>query len=268
MGRIGRWAIVIVLVALVAGMVLPVMGQETGMVVNANMVNLRSGPGTNFSILTGFPRGTQVTVLARSADNAWVQVSVNNIIGWMNAQYVTTFAPPPVIPTLSSPFNGLINAVEANVRSCSSTFCSVIAQLRSGASVTVTARSADNAWVVISAPGGLQGWVNTALVNTTVGVPNLPISTATFGPPPTPTPAVVTNVPVGIVSATALNVRSGPGQFFSKIGRLVSGQSISLVGRNGDNSWLLAQLQDGSTGWVDGRYIVTSYPLGNLPVRG
>ena len=79
MGRIGRWVIAIVLVAIIVSIVVPVVGQETGMVVNANTVNLRSGPGTNFPILTGFPRGTQVTVLARSADNAWVQVSVNNI---------------------------------------------------------------------------------------------------------------------------------------------------------------------------------------------
>jgi len=52
-------------------------------------VNLRSGVGTNFSVLNVIPRNTTVAILGRNADTSWWKVSYSGIVGWVNAGYVT-----------------------------------------------------------------------------------------------------------------------------------------------------------------------------------
>lgn len=55
----------------------------------AQTINVRSGPGTNFGILTQMPLNTFAPVIGRLADNSWFQVNVNGIIGWVSATVVT-----------------------------------------------------------------------------------------------------------------------------------------------------------------------------------
>lgn len=50
-------------------------------------VNLRSGPGTDFSKLATMPIGATVPIIGRTADNTWWQVNYNGIVGWASAQY-------------------------------------------------------------------------------------------------------------------------------------------------------------------------------------
>lgn len=58
-------------------------------VVDGNVVNMRTGPGTNFSVIAQLRRGDEVQVL-RSNDG-WVKLRTveNNRIGWM-ADYLVT----------------------------------------------------------------------------------------------------------------------------------------------------------------------------------
>jgi len=77
-------------------------------------------------------------------------------------------------------------------------------------------------------------------------------------PEPEATPETVVDAGPGPVDPgdadaaanTPANVRNGPGLAFGIVGGLSSGEKITLVGRNGDSSWLQIEMSDGNEGWV------------------
>ena len=63
---------------------------ETGMVSSEGRLNLRAAPDVNAAIVRKLDSGTAVTILARSADNAWLQVQLaDGVTGWAAAEFVT-----------------------------------------------------------------------------------------------------------------------------------------------------------------------------------
>lgn len=56
-------------------------------------VNVRSDCSTDADIITGTLVGQQLTSTGVSEDGQWVEVSINDQIGYVNAQYVSTEAP-------------------------------------------------------------------------------------------------------------------------------------------------------------------------------
>jgi uncharacterized protein YgiM (DUF1202 family) len=53
-----------------------------------NLLNLRSGPGTQFSIVVIEGQGTCGQVTARNEDSSWVYFSVGKYNGWAFAKYL------------------------------------------------------------------------------------------------------------------------------------------------------------------------------------
>lgn len=87
-------------------------GDETETVtVIAPTLNVRSGPGTEFDILSQVTSGDELTVVETSTDGAWVHISLSesdvddadeNIIGWVSAQFVSSDpAALPITPSSS-----------------------------------------------------------------------------------------------------------------------------------------------------------------------
>jgi uncharacterized protein YraI len=62
----------------------------TGITITATpyTVNLRQGPGTQFSRLGRIPAGGAAAVVGRTGNNTWYQVNYNGIVGWVAAEYV------------------------------------------------------------------------------------------------------------------------------------------------------------------------------------
>lgn len=56
-------------------------------VVTGNGVNLRSGPGTGYQIITCLPKGTYITV--NGTQGGWYKVSYGGKTGYMSADYVS-----------------------------------------------------------------------------------------------------------------------------------------------------------------------------------
>lgn len=52
-------------------------------------LNMRSGPGTNYTILTALPRGTTVPVVGRTSTSRWIQVVYRGTTGWLSTPYTT-----------------------------------------------------------------------------------------------------------------------------------------------------------------------------------
>ena len=63
-----------------------IVNADSGVVVG-NGVNLRSGPGTGYQVLSCLPRGTFVTV--NGAEGIWYKVTYNGMNGYMSSEYVS-----------------------------------------------------------------------------------------------------------------------------------------------------------------------------------
>ena len=67
--------------------------------VTASSLNIRQGPGTNFSVVGGVKLGDIVDGLAMSADNQWAQiVSESHVTGWCSLKYLAKISEPPPTP--------------------------------------------------------------------------------------------------------------------------------------------------------------------------
>ena len=70
--------------------------------VSARQLNLRSGPGSKYSVVTKLSRGDSVACLERSAGSngqVWVRVSNGSYDGWVNEKFLSQNAPQVEAPT-------------------------------------------------------------------------------------------------------------------------------------------------------------------------
>ena len=68
------------------------------------------------------------------------------------------------------------------------------------------------------------------------------------------------------INTGALNVRSGPGVAFGKVAVVYNGQTVNLLGRNADGSWVKIKLYNGVEGWVNSTLIIPSVGISSLTV--
>ena len=52
-------------------------------------LNIRSGPGPQYSVIGAIPTRGQATVLGCVPGSLWCQVSYNGQLGWVYSQYLT-----------------------------------------------------------------------------------------------------------------------------------------------------------------------------------
>ena len=67
--------------------------KQSGTYYTVEGVNIRSDCSTEAEIITGTTVGQQLTSTGVSEDGQWVEVSINEQTGYVNAQYVSTEAP-------------------------------------------------------------------------------------------------------------------------------------------------------------------------------
>ncbi|MEZ4679318.1 MAG: PA14 domain-containing protein [Caldilineaceae bacterium] len=81
-----------------------VLGPNQVSVLSAGL-NVRSGPGLAYAIVTAISRGTVVTVEGENASNGWILVRLTNgTTGWVNGYYTTYYGGAPTIPATATPY--------------------------------------------------------------------------------------------------------------------------------------------------------------------
>ncbi len=71
----------------------------TATVANVYYLNLRTGPGTTYSVIKAVPSGSVVTLLGRSSASTWAKVQLlDGSVGWMSAKYLTGSTPIITLP--------------------------------------------------------------------------------------------------------------------------------------------------------------------------
>ncbi|MCR1849035.1 MAG: SH3 domain-containing protein [Paraclostridium sordellii] len=119
----------------------------------------------------------------------------------------------------------VVKVDKLNVRKGPSTDNEKIGSLDKGMVVEIL--ESNNGWNKVKLANGEEGWVS----------------------------ADYTTKEKGSVTADILNVRKGPSIDNDKIGSLENGKSIEILEEN--NNWYKVQLDDNTTGWVSGDYVLT-----------
>ena len=212
--------------------------------VNADYLNIRSGKGTDTSIIGGLTQGSVVTILDNSDAN-WVKIrTAGGIEGYVAREYLTGAETPsePTTPeTPSETTTATVNADVLNVRSGKGTDTSIIGTLQNGEIVTVLDNS-DVGWVKIKTASGLEGYVAREYL------------TGTETPSEPTTPETPSETTTATVNADVLNVRSGKGTDTSIIGTLQNGEIVTVLD-NSDVGWVKIKTASGLEGYVAREYL-------------
>ena len=156
--------------------------------VNASSLRVRSGPGTEYTILSVKSQYTVVNLIGRNGDAAWVKVTLpDGSQGWMSAAYlvanvnlttlpVATGEVPsvPQTPTQGQ-LSGVVTAYALNVRSGPSTDYTIIGRLVLFTPVQMIGRNEAATWVKIRRTNGELGWVSATYISMDGMITALPI---------------------------------------------------------------------------------------------
>ncbi|MGQ9909005.1 MAG: SH3 domain-containing protein [Candidatus Flexifilum sp.] len=159
------------------------------LIVNTGNLNVRSGPGPQYTVLAVAPGGTRLPVLGTNVDNSWYLVATSAGAGWVDvsftiprgdfsyvplitieqiaaAQVLTPLtlelpdiaeAPIPV-PQLTTG-RVIVNTGNLNVRSGPGPQYTVVAVVPGGVTLTPLGVTADNRWFLVEGTFG-RGWVS------------------------------------------------------------------------------------------------------------
>lgn len=254
--------------------------QTATAVIVAGQLNVRSGPGTTYGVVTTVNQGNVVNLLGRNSDSTWAYIqTATAILGWVNASSdyinpsvaisslpVVNPATPTPTPTgtplaTPTPITGAYATIATgalNVRSGPSLAYNPVAVVNQGNVVSLIGRNADSTWAKIRLSNGTEGWVNAAgtYITPSVAISSLPLVAVADAPESSAT---------ALVSTGALNVRSGPGVTYSVVTVASQGQTVMLLGRNANSSWAKIRLSNGTEGWVNATLLTPSVAISSLP---
>ena len=130
--------------------------------VTATSLNVRSGAGTSYSVITKLPKGTVVDVL-ESASNGWKKIKTSGgTTGWVSGEYLTTGSAGNSSTnnsTSQTSYKATVNTDSLNMRKGAGTSYSVEVHAVGGTVVDVL-ESASNGWKKIKTSNGTIGWVS------------------------------------------------------------------------------------------------------------
>jgi len=226
--------------------------------INADGVNLRSGPGSNYSILGSFDRGTPVTVGA--AMNGWTQVVINGVSGYVYSSYVTSAAaaapaptpeptPAPVITPTPDGTNATLNDDYVYLWSRPTNRSDVRGSFDKGTRVIVQSESDGWTYVLIN---GYPGYVHSEYVTLDNAPAELPAPTA--APADTAAPAGESQLDSnsGIINADGVNFRESASTYSAIRGCFDKGTVVTVTGTSG--SWTACTV-NGVSGYVYSSYV-------------
>lgn len=101
-----------------------------------------------------------------------------------------------------------------------------------------------------------------------LALPGQAMAGAQSGPPLAATNRLASlfTTPTATINTGALNVRSGPGIAYGRVAVVYQGQTVTLLGRNADGSWVKVRLYNGIEGWVNSSLVTPSVAISDLSV--
>ncbi|MFR2743982.1 MAG: SH3 domain-containing protein [Clostridium saudiense] len=247
---------------------------QTGTVKVSNSLNVRSGAGTNYSVLGSLSNGAKVEIVGTSG--SWYKIKYGSGYGYVSKDYVTVSSSSNnsssnsgssnsgssnnTTTTPSTSTTGTIKVNDTlNVRSGAGTSYSVIGSLKNGATVEIVETS--GSWYKIKYGSG-YGYVSKDYVTVSSSSNN---SSSNSGSSNSGSSNNTTTTPSTSTTGTikvndTLNVRSGAGTSYSVIGSLKNGATVEIVETSG--SWYKIKYGSGY-GYVSKDYVTVSSSSNN-----
>ncbi len=256
-------------------------------------VNVRSGPGENYTLYGVLQAGLQAAVVGKSEDGKWwalnMPVSPTGK-GWVSGDYVTAsnadgvpaMPAPPVPPTVEpvppGPDDPQATVLQpVYVRQGPGETYAAYGAAQPGQTALVIGRSEDAAYWVVRVnpqliPSGFA-WVQASLVQAS-NVENAPVIAAPVAPPtsaPVPPPSTA-GAPTATATA-AVNIRTGPSTAYPVLGVAQPGQTAEITGVSQDGGWwqirVSTSVSSDGLAWVSGDYTsvvnTTNVPVVTAP---
>ena len=183
--------------------------------VNTNGLNMRSGAGTSYRVITTLNKGTKVDVISES--NGWSKIKYDGRLGYVYSTYLDN-----IKPSYTNTTTKIVNTDSLNVRSGPSTSNTIVGKLSKGTKVSVISES--NGWSKILY-NNKECYVSSRYLNSgssSSDNSNNNLSNNTVKE-------------TKEVNTDSLNVRSGPSTSHSKIGTLSKGTKVSVISES--NGW-------------------------------
>ena len=167
--------------------------------VSGGYVNLRAGPGTDFSKVRALTYSEPLVLLGRLSDNTWLYVKTSDDHkGWIktewvnlagiNVDYYPIQTPSPLPETTIKVYSYAIN-----LRTGPGINFTKIRRLALGELLVLLGRSSDNTWFYVKTSDGQEGWVETTWFDL-AGVKLEYHAIKTSPPTPTSTPVVLPGI--------------------------------------------------------------------------
>ncbi|MGL5693738.1 MAG: SH3 domain-containing protein [Peptostreptococcaceae bacterium] len=214
-------------------------------IVNTSALNVRSGAGTNHSIIGKLYKGDKIDLLDSSS--GWYKVKLSNgKTGWASSQYIDKVNNSGNDNSSSNDTKkGTVNTSALNVRSGASTTHSIIGKLYKGDKVDVL--NSSSGWYKVKLSNGKTGWCSSEYI--TIGSSSNDNSNNNNNNN-NETPESIKS---GTVNTSTLNVRSGAGTSYSIIDKVHKGDKVDVL--SSSSGWYKVKLSNGKTGWCSSEYI-------------
>ena len=208
-----------------------VLANQGTIKVDASVVNVRTGPGLSYDIMSQVTGGEKVTML--SEENEWYKVRLNNDqIGWIASWLIEN-------TEVSAATNkiGTVTGEEVNIRSESNLDSTILGKVANGTELTVLFQQ--EGWTQVQYNGQVA-WISSDLIEISES------STETT----TVAVAEDNSAPIQTVTtrSNSTNIRNSPSVESTVVSTAEKGESFTYLSTEGD--WYQIQLSDGQTGYV------------------
>jgi uncharacterized protein YraI len=138
-------------------------------IINTGFLNIRSGPGAQYSTVATLAGGAELAVLGIAPDRVWYLVQGSFGQGWLNSDYVLFRGDGSRLPIIRGAVGvvetpqGSINRASVTLYAAPNLTLGAIGTLNGGSVHDVVARTADGLWVQLNTPLGF-GWVQAEFV--------------------------------------------------------------------------------------------------------
>ena len=222
--------------------------------VNDDYVNLRSGAGTGYSIVTCLRKNTKFTFVdTKLYNSSWYKIKLSNgTTGYLFSSYATKDKTSNNNNTNNDNSNntttttvtGYINADYVNLRKGAGTNYAVVTCMRKNTSFTfVDTNVYNSSWYKIKLSNGTIGYVSTKYASKNQTNSNNNADN-------------VTTVRTGYINDDDVNLRKGAGTNYSVVTCMKKNTKCTFVSTNLYNStWYNIKLSNGITGYVSKQYV-------------
>jgi uncharacterized protein YkwD/uncharacterized protein YraI len=224
-------------------------------------VNLRSGPGTDYAIVSTLPAGTSMTVTGREMQ-AFLPVKVDGQYGWVGAEWVERGAmalEQPAAPGESGGPGTATAVGPVEFRNAPAESGGVLGTIPGVAVVTLTGAAQDGFLGVVYE--GQEGWADASYLAVAEMAPDsvllqptgAPVSDGATTAEMAPAPALDTAIGAEAIATVDVNLRAQPSPTAPVLSVVPAGSPVSLTGSQA-NGYANVRIA-GQAGWIDTAYL-------------